>query len=521
MVVNVSFAEPDPVISIVDPVDMDNLVQTNPTEYFLIALDVADAVDVAGFEVKLTWNKELTEFPPEALEGSFLQDSGIPVQTTFAANFLFSYILVGGYLKAPGGVSGSGTLAYVMFQVKATQAGASEIHIAESKLFNQFGVEYAHTTVDGGFFTTYPYVGFSWTPTAPLPGQVVTFDGSASYDPDTVVGPYEFVYEWNFGDGSPVEYGLTVTHTYAAYMYDPYQVTLTVTDDDGETWFRTIPLRIWRDVGVSACWTSMDEWDNTHFDGYQTQADPYDMYGELWILVSAINYGTKTETFDVTVTVEGYDYDGVYHYFEPYPYQRLNRVLLPGAFAPLWSWWFVLDVSYGAQVWGTNDPVPPGQYTVTASISGGTLAGDQNPSNNAMSNQFGLHGPVEVTNIVRASAGQSVHVYKLKHGPVTFGGFLKNFDNTIGVFRDPITEQGEYARLAIDIYDEAGDLVAHVTSDAVYLNYLEVTADQITATWMDVAIGKYSAVAYAEFGIDGGSFPYWGENAFAFDFAVV
>jgi len=69
---SVSFASPDPVISIVDPFEGDNTVQTNPGEYFLISIDVAGAVNVAGFEVKLTWDKLLTEFPPEAMDGSFL-----------------------------------------------------------------------------------------------------------------------------------------------------------------------------------------------------------------------------------------------------------------------------------------------------------------------------------------------------------------------------------------------------------------------------------------------------------------
>lgn len=67
---------------------------------------------------------------------------------------------------------------------------------------------------------------------APLSGDVpldVTFDGSASFDTDgTVVG-----FQWDFGDGSPVTTGATVTHT---YNYDAtFVATLTVWDEDGAT----------------------------------------------------------------------------------------------------------------------------------------------------------------------------------------------------------------------------------------------------------------------------------------------
>jgi PKD repeat protein len=54
----------------------------------------------------------------------------------------------------------------------------------------------------------------------------MTFDGSASFDPDgTIVS-----WEWTFGDGATGS-GSTVTHTYAAP--GSYWVTLTVTDDLG------------------------------------------------------------------------------------------------------------------------------------------------------------------------------------------------------------------------------------------------------------------------------------------------
>ena len=54
-----------------------------------------------------------------------------------------------------------------------------------------------------------------------------TFDGSGSTDNDGVITSYS----WNFGDGTPAGSGASVTHDYAAN--GTYQVTLTVTDEDG------------------------------------------------------------------------------------------------------------------------------------------------------------------------------------------------------------------------------------------------------------------------------------------------
>ncbi len=63
------------------------------------------------------------------------------------------------------------------------------------------------------------------------------FSGAASTDPDGTVEDYE----WDFGDGSAGT-GATVTHDYAEA--GTYDVTLTVTDDDGATDDTSIQLEV-------------------------------------------------------------------------------------------------------------------------------------------------------------------------------------------------------------------------------------------------------------------------------------
>jgi PKD repeat protein len=71
-----------------------------------------------------------------------------------------------------------------------------------------------------------PSASFSVSTPSPTAGQPVSFDGSASSDPDGTISSYS----WSFGDGASAS-GETPSHTYA--KAGTYTVGLTVTDNAG------------------------------------------------------------------------------------------------------------------------------------------------------------------------------------------------------------------------------------------------------------------------------------------------
>jgi|GEM_PF-1261920 len=73
-----------------------------------------------------------------------------------------------------------------------------------------------------------PAASFTYSPENPVVGDEVTFDASASADPDGEIASWE----WDFGDIN-TDSGEIVTHTYSTA--GDYTVTLTVTDDEGAT----------------------------------------------------------------------------------------------------------------------------------------------------------------------------------------------------------------------------------------------------------------------------------------------
>jgi poly(hydroxyalkanoate) depolymerase family esterase len=103
-------------------------------------------------------------------------------------------------------------------------------------------------------------------------GQTVDFDGSGSSDPDGTIDSYE----WDFGDGS------TATGETASHAYDStgnYDVTLTVTDDQGATGTATVTVQVCDGncppkADIVASSTSVTTEDTVDFDaGGSSDAD--------------------------------------------------------------------------------------------------------------------------------------------------------------------------------------------------------------------------------------------------------
>jgi PKD repeat protein len=99
-------------------------------------------------------------------------------------------------------------------------------------------------TADLPTYNRPPQASFTYSPQNPLSGQTVSFDGSASSDPDLffsnknpvdVEQPDSVVqYSWNFGDGA-TRSGATSSATHAFAHPGTYHVTLTATDSRGGT----------------------------------------------------------------------------------------------------------------------------------------------------------------------------------------------------------------------------------------------------------------------------------------------
>jgi PKD repeat protein len=78
-------------------------------------------------------------------------------------------------------------------------------------------------------FNVHPTASFTFSPTNPTTGQLVSFDGSTSSDP----GGFIASYRWTFGDGSNSTFGPFTQHSYSSP--GNYTIVLTIMDNGGLT----------------------------------------------------------------------------------------------------------------------------------------------------------------------------------------------------------------------------------------------------------------------------------------------
>jgi len=93
-----------------------------------------------------------------------------------------------------------------------------------------------------------PAASFTYSPPNPLINGIVTFDASASYDPDGAIVDYS----WGFGDAQTGN-GKIVSHAYASF--GSYTVTLNVTDNDGFKGTKSLEVHVIKGPAASFTFT--------------------------------------------------------------------------------------------------------------------------------------------------------------------------------------------------------------------------------------------------------------------------
>jgi PKD repeat protein len=162
-------------------------------------------------------------------------------------------------------------------------------------------VESNVTTADGYFRNVAgptslpPVASFNWSPTKLAAGQSVTFDASASFDPDKPSGSGNGLnkYRWDFGDGSIGYTGPTFSH---AFPHEGnYTVLLTVFDADAG--YAGMKSKL---LSVSQTPSHNLEIHSVALNGI---SQPTLKPGEtLHIAVTILDSGTFDESFNLTIS---------------------------------------------------------------------------------------------------------------------------------------------------------------------------------------------------------------------------
>jgi len=273
-----------------------------PNETFAVNIKVANITadeSLYGWQFRMSFNTAVLD-AVSVVEGPFLKN----INSTFfkkkinntegTVNALAT--LIPPYPEV--GAVGNGTLCTITFKVEAKKA--TLLHFDSTELYTViYGnlLEIDHEVVDGIFDNREPpflppVAVFEPKPRVAKVNETITFNASASYDPDA----WLINYEWDFGDNTTDIYkgeNLTAIVTHAYDQGGTYTVKLTVTDYDNLTDTATAEIAVGHDVAV----TSLDA---------PTKATIGDLVS---INVTVANEGDFNETLTVTVSYDSTEID--------------------------------------------------------------------------------------------------------------------------------------------------------------------------------------------------------------------
>jgi PKD repeat protein len=129
-------------------------------------------------------------------------------------------------------------IAFAIGCQSKTPAGPGVVKITETTTSTSTSTTTSTTTTTSTIpLPTVPM--FTFSPVIPEVNQIVTFNAVTS-TPGS--GRTIEDYDWDFGDGSPLENGIKVTHAYTTAGV--YLITLILTDDQGMKTRKTDPINV-------------------------------------------------------------------------------------------------------------------------------------------------------------------------------------------------------------------------------------------------------------------------------------
>jgi PKD repeat protein len=310
-----------------------------------------------------------------------------------------------------------------------------------------------------------PVANFTFSPPSPVTGQVISFDGTSSFDPDGSVVQWF----WNFGDGSFLGFGSFTSHTYSSIGI--YTVILTVRDNAGLSASKSFTLQIrprpLHDVSIA-----------------QVQAYPNIAVSSQFVFINIeiSNDGLNNETVSLTA------------YYDSHPIQTLTKIFVP---LQNCNQFFCQSGTYVTITWDTTG-VAAGNYTISATVFLAPGETDPTPSDNSLIGNKITILPPPVLTVTPISGGVGTKVLVRGSGFLTPQFFFFSSPSVDVTFDDQfigftITNNGSF-NFTFDIPDAqpGPHLVKAIGFDGIHAS----TAFQVLPTAGGLSVSVNTGAVY-------------------------